>query len=129
MQRYRIILVVDRGFGERLLELPKGVPIWITQSAVNAPAIATYRTRWPEGYQTGLTSFRDDESLLPDQLAARMIDTIDEHHGEGAHNPPMLQLTIIGTLPTELLTKTLEELGFRLTALQGEASEYTRAVE
>ena len=38
-----IFIVVDTAFGERLVDLPDGPPVWIADSAVNWPAV---QRRW-----------------------------------------------------------------------------------
>ncbi|MDR2920152.1 MAG: hypothetical protein LBV72_12405 [Tannerella sp.] len=126
MEKYRVILVVDRAFGERLQELPKETPIWIVDTEINKPFI---HARWAEKYEShlvGLTSFRDKPEFMSDALAASMIDIIDEHHGEISHNPPFSQLTIIGASLTILLQETLEDFGFRLVISDDNILEYAK---
>ena len=35
--QYKVFVVVDREFGEKLSELEKGVPVWIVDTPTNKP--------------------------------------------------------------------------------------------
>ena len=126
MEKYSVILVVDRAFGAYLQELPKGIPIWMVDTEINAPVIQKYWKEKNKDYFVGLTSFRDKPEFTPDALAASMIETIDLHHGEDAHDPPFSQLTVIGALPTVLLREALEDFGFRLIISNDNVLEFAK---
>jgi hypothetical protein len=126
MESYKVILIVDRGFGNRLRELPQTSPIWIVDTEINKPVV---QALWKEKHENplkGLTSFRDNPEFKPDALALSMIEIIDDHHGESSHNPPFSKLLIIGTPPTTLLLERLEDFGFRHVKVTDEKLEFVK---
>ena len=50
---YKVYVVVDREFGEKLAELERGVPVWIVDTPTNKPVA---QRLWNE---------RPDETILP----------------------------------------------------------------
>ncbi|BET65449.1 hypothetical protein ASA1KI_03670 [Opitutales bacterium ASA1] len=115
MDRYRVILVVDRWFGDRIRELPRGIPAWVVDSPLNhSQIVEVWSHATSHDHHTGLTSFHDSTEDPPAALAAKMIATIELHHGSYSHNPPVSQLTIIGAAATSDLLAALGESGFQL---------------
>ena len=127
MEPYGVILVVDRGFGPRLQELPEGTPTWVVDSAANRPAIEAYRKSKKMGnHLTGLTSFTDFPQLSPAELAAEMMATIEEHHGVFSHTPAFSQLRVLGATIDPVLTAASEEIGFHLDSATAASLDFSR---
>jgi hypothetical protein len=86
---YRVILVVDRSYGEKLRSLPSSVPMWVVDSETN---MAIIRELWRERKSTTpadiVTSFQDDSTLSPERLAESIVETIELHHGFVRAIPP-----------------------------------------
>jgi hypothetical protein len=79
---YKVYVVVDREFGEKLAELERGVPMWIVDTPTNKPvARRLWNERPDEDHLTGITTFNDGNSLSPEQLLLSHLDTIELHHG------------------------------------------------
>jgi hypothetical protein len=55
-------------------------------------------------------------TLPPDEEVIRMLDTIEEHHGEYSADPPYSILEFIGCPDSERLRSALAEFGFRVEA-------------
>ena len=116
-----VVLVVDRAFSTRVHELPKETPVWIVDSPENRAAIAA---RLKEKKAT--TSFRDSPELTPADLAARLISTIEEHHGLHSQEPPFSRLIVIGAAVAPSLTSSLAEIGFRLVSTDESTLEFVK---
>ena len=57
---YKVVVVVDREFGEKLFELERSVPVWIVDTPTNKPVVQRFwRERPDEGHLTGITTFND----------------------------------------------------------------------
>lgn len=130
MSLYRVILVVDRAFGERVRDLPESVPAWIVDSATNHPAIvARWERKKEKNHLTGITYFRDFPELSPAELAASMIDTIEEHHGVHSHKPSFSRLTVLGAAADAALTAALEAINFHMISADGSNLEFEKKEE
>jgi hypothetical protein len=110
---YTVCIVVDRNFGEKLAEPPRGVPVWIVDTACNKTvARRLWKERPDEGHLTGITTFNDMESSSPEQLLIAELDTIDLHHGAYSADPPYGVLEVFGTRLTEHAKHALRAYGF-----------------
>ncbi len=113
---HKIGLVVDRAYGDRLLELARTRHVWVVESPINTPIVRGY---WnssdaqtpldPEG--PGITSFDAEECESPEETCTRIADDIDTHHGEYAHVPPWSDIAVIGVPLTEHLRHVFSGLG------------------
>lgn len=113
-QAYRVGLVVDRRFGDRILKLFRHFHLWVVRSPINSPAIAkAWAASGPSDDQLeqGVTSFLAGETETPHQMCERIAETIDEHHGEFAHDPPWSEIEVFGAFLTERLREVFRELG------------------
>jgi hypothetical protein len=122
---YRVFVVLDREYGERLFELVANGPVWIVDTPTNRAVAQKIWTADPNrSHLDGITTFKTDgpspETALIDQL-----DTIDLHHGTYSANPPYTVLEIIGTTISERTKAELSQFGFN--QFQGTAEGF-RAV-
>ena len=110
---YRVYVVVDREFGEKLTVLPPGVPIWIVDSPVNR-AVAQRRSReTPEdNHLTGVTLFSGKDDASPERLLLGELETIDLHHGVFSHDPAWTILEVLGSPLTVAVEAALSQYGF-----------------
>lgn len=110
---YKVFVVVDREFGEKLSELEKGVPVWIVDTLTNKPVVHRFwKERPDEDHLTGITSFNDLASLSPEDSLLSHLDTIELHHGVYSADPPYTVLEVFGTELTENAKGVLSEYGF-----------------
>ena len=99
---YRVCIVVDRNFGERLAELARGVPVWIVDTPSNkAVAQRLWKERPNESHLTGITTFDDTESSSADELLIAELDSIDLHHGVHSATTPYTELEVLGARLTD----------------------------
>jgi hypothetical protein len=111
---YKVYVVVDRHFGERLAGLERGVPVWIVDTPANKPvAQRLWKERPDENHLTGITTFDDQKSSSPESMLIAEIDMIDLHHGSHSADPPYTAIEVIGTPLTPKVQNELSEYGFK----------------
>ena len=109
----KVYVVVDRNFGERLAELPRGVPVWIVDTPSNKPvAQRLWKERPNESHLTGITTFNDMESSSPEELLIAELDSIDLHHGVYSADPPYAVIEVLGARLTDSAKHALAAYGF-----------------
>lgn len=126
MSADQVILVVDRAYGRRIEELPTSAALWLVDSPENRPFISSLKERFTTDVRGDLTWFQDSPVLSPAGLAAEKLDTIEDHHGEYAQQPPYSRLRILGAEPDPELMAFLQEFGFRQEAAQDQVIELRR---
>src|SRR3954463_12317750 len=97
---YLVHIVVDPAFGERLATVPVGEPVWIIESALNTPVAHRLWAERPKDYRDGITTSVADADSVPESELIRILDTVDEHHGEYSAEPPYSLLDVIGCSPS-----------------------------
>jgi len=124
---YRVHVVVDVHYGDRLRSLPKGEPSWVVASPVNQPVI---REIWKEYNTTddieGITSFNADPKATPEDWLVSELDMIDLHHGELSNDPPYSVLRVVGVSLSERIKKALSEFGLTATGITSDGFEARR---
>jgi len=110
---YKVYVVVDREFGEKLAELVRGVPVWIVDTPTNKPVAQRFWNERPdENHLTGITAFNDLNSLSPEEMLLGHLDTIELHHGSHSADPPYTVIEVFGTQLTANTKSVLSEYGF-----------------
>ena len=110
---YRVHVIVDPQFGDRLRGIPSGEPVWIVATEVNRFAYESVgKERNPESYLVGLSSFKGDPTASPETWLISELETIELHHGEMSHDPPWSVINVIGTRWTERIQEELARFGF-----------------
>jgi nitroreductase len=113
MQPYKVYVVVDREFGERLMALGPGVPVWIVDTPINKPvAQRLWKERTHENHLTGITTFKDWDSSTPEDLFISELDMVDLHHGSNSSDLPYTILQVVGTALSERIRAALSTYGF-----------------
>ncbi len=125
---YKVRVVVDPTFGERLAALPAGEPAWVIDSLLNTPvAHRLWRERKDKNHLTGITTFKPGCNLSPEDEAVGLLDTIETHHGEYSADPPYSVLEFIGCTDSERLCSALAEFGFRVETSSSDSVVAVRA--
>jgi hypothetical protein len=110
---YKVYVVVDRVFGERLVALEARVPVWIVNTPENrAVAERIWRARPAESHLHGVTIFNDFDDRSPEDLLLGELDTIDLHHGSWSADPPYGIVEVLGATPTARVRTALRARGF-----------------
>lgn len=108
---YKVIVVVNREFGERLTNLDP--PVWIVNTATNGPVVhRLWKNRPKPSHLHGITIFDDSGSASPEKLAIAILSMVDLHHGPYSADPPYTILEILGAPLTESLQSELRNYGF-----------------
>jgi hypothetical protein len=109
---YVVAVVVDPAFGERLRELPPGVPVWVADTPANrAAAQRLWRGRRERTHLDGVTTFEVEPGRTPAEWCAAVLGQVDLHHGEYSHAPPYAAVEVIGAEPTAELRAALAQYG------------------
>jgi len=110
---YRVFVVLDREYGERLSALTQRGPVWIVDTPVNRAAAdnmrALHRYR---SHLDGITTFATGNGLSPEDLFINELDTIDLHHGIYSADPPYTELEVIGTAISDKVKAELSQFSF-----------------
>lgn len=126
---YKVYIVVDREFGERLSGLDPDVPVWVISSPANrAVAERLLKNYHHENHLTGITTFKDSESASTEDLLVSELDTIELHHGFHSANPPYTVLEIFGTPLSERIKAELSRYGFNEFHPQSEGFSAARPI-
>ncbi len=111
---YRVIVVVDRAFGEQLESIARGIPVWIIDSPTNRDFVEKVWREHPEhSHLKGITIFNSPEDASAERSLLGQLDTIDLHHGAYSADPPYSELEVIGVVLTEAIQTALEQTGFK----------------
>jgi len=110
---YRVFVVLDREYGERLTELAANGPVWIVETPTNRAVAQKIWTAYPNrSHLDGVTTFKTADASSPETALIEQLDTIDLHHGAYSANPPYTALEIIGTTISERTKAELSQFGF-----------------
>jgi hypothetical protein len=110
---YRVFVVVDRDYGQRLSELAQTGPVWIVDTAVNRTVAQQIWAADPNrSHLKGVTTFKVPEDSSSEDILINELDTIDLHHGTYSANPPYTVLDVIGAAITARVKAELAQLGF-----------------
>lgn len=108
MSTYKIAVVVDEAFGERLVGIAKLIHVWVCDTPVNRQAAETVIAQLvPERVwnEQGVTTFRFSVDETPEEMIINRLATIDEHHFAWS------QIEVYGVGPTPRLRQELQGYG------------------
>ena len=125
---YKVIVIVDRNFGERLVGLQDGTPVWIVDTPINSPVAHRLWKERKQDHLTGITTFQADSSTSPEDILLGKLDTIDLHHGPSSADPPYTQLEVFGTHLSDEIRNELSRYGFNDFDLTLEGFRCSRSV-
>lgn len=101
---YRITLVIDESCGSQLDELVRTSYVWAIQSPENDRWAAQHwqaSSPLSDPLQFGLTTFARLPAETDTELVIRLLEMIDDHHGEFSHEPAWSQIDVLGTHLTD----------------------------
>ncbi|MDB6175346.1 MAG: hypothetical protein JWL59_4657 [Chthoniobacteraceae bacterium] len=116
---YRVRIIVDPSFGDRLISLPTDEPVWIVQSPINSPvAQRLWAERRTSTHLAGITTFQPGSIDTPEDNFLSILDTVNLHHGESSAQPPYSGIEVIGCEASLRVRAALDDFSFHLVALQ-----------
>jgi hypothetical protein len=104
-----VTVVLDGEFGERMRAF-ESASLWIVDSATNLDALQYIRRADPT-YRP--TTFRDAPGGSG-ELLAKLLPTVDLHHGEFSQSPPYDRLDVYGARPNHAVQAALASIGFEV---------------
>ncbi len=112
-EAYRVYMVLNREYGDRLFDLARTGPVWIVDTPLNRTAAQRIWTVDPNrGHLDGVTTFETGDDSSPEDSLINELDTIDLHHGTYSADPPYTVLEVIGAGMSERVKTGLSEFGF-----------------
>jgi hypothetical protein len=112
-EAYRVFVVLDRNYGERVSDLVQAGAVWVVDTPLNRSAAQKVWADEPNrDHLDGVTTFKFGEDSSPEDILINELDTIDEHHGIYSANPPYTVLEAIGTSISERPRSKLSQFGF-----------------
>lgn len=110
---YRVFVVVDRQYGERLSKLNAAGPVWVVDTPANRVVAQGIWTARPDlSHLKGITTFKFAEDSSSEDILLNEVGTIDEHHGAYSANPPYTIFEVIGTGISDKIKDELAKYGF-----------------
>jgi hypothetical protein len=110
---YRVFVVLDREYGERLSELAGKGPVWVVDNPLNRAEAQKLWAAYPNrSHLDGVTTFKTLDNCSPEETLINELDTIEEHHGIYSADPPYTVLEVIGTAATERIKAELARFSF-----------------
>jgi len=103
-----IALVLDPDFAEKIIPLSKTMPVWIISSPANDAICKEIHHKSADSQITRIFS-RADETK--NDLIARSIYLIDEHHGISSCSQPYESIIIYGASEAEIGSDVLDSIG------------------
>jgi hypothetical protein len=110
---YRVVIVLDREYGERLSQLVGQTPVWIIATPTNrAEAQKIWAADSDRNHLDGVTTFKTKDDRSPEEALINELDAIDDHQGIYSANPPYTVIEVIGTSISDRLKGKLSQFGF-----------------
>jgi hypothetical protein len=123
----RVYRVIDSDFGERLTSLPIGVPVWIVDPSANtAVTFRLWKERPRKNLLTGITTFKISTNDSAETALIGELGTIHLPHGIYSAKPPYTRIQVIGTPPSEKVTRAFAGYGFGEFSSTPEGFQATR---
>jgi hypothetical protein len=113
VEPYRVFVVLDREYGERLFELAHTGPVWIVDTPLNRTAVQKIWAVDPNrSHLDGVTTFKTGDDSSPEDSLINELDVIDLHHSTYSADPPYTVLEVIGAEMSERVRSGFCEFGF-----------------
>jgi hypothetical protein len=112
-QPYKVYVIVDPEFGERLGSLPRSAPVWIVNTPANTiVAHRLWQERPTDSHLDGITTFEIGHAASREESLISKLNTIDLHHGADSADPPYSEMEVFGTSLSQKLKLALMAYGF-----------------
>ena len=108
---------MDSQFGKNVAQIASRVHVWLVGSETNRVAAQSFREQHQDktpSIETGITVFATDPSDELERSCIAILGTIDIHHGEYSHEPPLSAVEVYGLPLSGTLQSAFEAYGFSL---------------
>ena len=109
---YRVAIVADPEFGERLMSLAERMHVWVPETPANRKVAEQIWRADVLSIERGATTFCVRPSASADEWVAGILADVELHHGQYSHNPPVSTLEIYGAELSPRLRDALASIGF-----------------
>jgi hypothetical protein len=112
---YTVAIVLDPEFGDRIDPIASRVHAWVVDSPANhaaAEGIWQRNQDEPSSIENGVTTFGVALNGSRKHWCEEVLGTIDLHHGEDSHVPPLSVLEVYGLPFSEPLRSRFSEYDF-----------------
>jgi hypothetical protein len=117
--QHRVAVVVDPDYGEAVRLLSRDRHVWIVRSSRNDEVVDSLRAGSNEhSLESGISTFA--ASGTPEESLLSILGTVEEHHGEQSHDPPLSVIEVIGISATDGIRGQLLADGFGQIEPDGE---------
>lgn len=108
-----VSLVFDPEYGDKLTSLAARTHVWVVDTPPNHAVASQIWAQLPDHpLEFGVTTFKVLPNSSANEQCLGMLDTIELHHGEYSHTPPVSVLEIIGLPFSEELRLGFAEFGY-----------------
>jgi hypothetical protein len=109
---HRVAIVVGPGFAAEVRRIAAGRHVWAIRTHEYQRVADEDRRRSP-GHtpERGVTLFSAGEAS-PEHEVISIFGTVEEHHGEYSHRPPLDEVEVLGADPTAEVRAELSAFGF-----------------
>ena len=113
-RHHRVAIVFDEHARTLLSALARRCHVWLVDSDENQKAAQDF---WQQAepvedeLASGVTTFTHKQQV-PEEALAAVLELVEDHHGEFAHDPPVDEVIVVGLEPTEALLGVLNEWGY-----------------
>ena len=113
-KHHRVAIVFDEHASSLVRAIADRCHVWLVESEENMKAAQTCWARAnpvDNKLVSGVTTFvRGSE--LPEKALEMVLELVEDHHGEFAHDPPVSEVLVVGFEPTDEMLEVLREWGF-----------------
>ena len=109
-----VAVVFDEDARNFLTSLAQRCHVWLVASDKNTDSARLYWDRAApveDALASGVTVFERKEGQ-PAAALATVLELIEDHHGEFAHDPPLNEVLIVGLEPRDAVLAVLCEWGY-----------------
>jgi hypothetical protein len=109
---YKVAMVLDREFGNKLVALSRKIHAWVCDSPTNLKVVNKIRKDIKEfSMESGVTNFKVSKDDSAEDMFMNLIDAVDLHHGKFSHSPPWSILEVYGLRLSPVVEAKLHEFG------------------
>ncbi len=113
-RHHRVVVVFDEDAARDLPRLADEHHVWIVASERNVDAARSYGARGNaagDALASGVSVFTRVERD-PGRALEAVLELVEDHHGEFAHEPPVDEVVVVGLERSPPVTAVLEEWGY-----------------
>jgi hypothetical protein len=108
---FRVLLILDPSYGDKLRSLSADFPVWIVNSPENDRVVNELRAN--SAYKSvQVTTFPLKEGECRSRACERIIESLDQHYNEYAEDGAYLELEVIGVALDEVSVLPFSAVGF-----------------